>query len=183
MHGGVVMDTREIMYKWYDYAEACDDVYMRFMAYWMIFNMLYGALRKLTPDERNPHKRKPSSERAQIHEFCKTNRKYLKNARAFWNPAINIYLETPVEDVRPGLREDSYGWAKRNLADLAKKSDLALLMTIYQVRCNLVHGLKRPDSPRDEMLVDSGGRLLKNYLDVLPVFRQRRVDKADATGM
>jgi len=46
-----------------------------------------------------------------------------------------------------------------------------LLWTIYQVRCNLFHGQKSPQSERDRDLVSASDRVLEHFIDATNCFQ------------
>lgn len=139
---------RNIALEWYQYGlEHKDDFFMRFMMHWIAFNWLYSSEDGL-------------SERDKIKSYYERNYKRFKYD-PFGSVDINIFLESPIYDGKTALPnvQDYEGVRSGN----AK----SLLMSIYQVRCNLFHGSKSLRIDRDRDLVRASANILEGYLKVL----------------
>lgn len=193
-----MMDRRSIAKKWYDEVQKplvgtingqnLSSVF-QFMAYWMAFNCLYSGN---TSD----------CERKQIEDYIEKCDQTLQAFNAFSaTQNIKEILSKPVVDTRYDIFGSKYSSLKgdeavqflqqqsndrnrisfersiRNYSNLKLCQNTiigrtALLLTIYQIRCNLFHGDKNPMNDRDCMLVKEAAYVMKNYLDVL--FKENR---------
>ena len=140
---------RNIAEEWYQYGlKTGDDFFMRFMMHWIGFNWLYNQI-------------DGSDERAKIKEFYNQNRKKFDKVDPFNFVDINVFLEGAVYDVVKGIPRT------RDYKMLKEYNVEALLMTLYQVRCNLFHGSKSLRVERDRELVRASANILEKYMKVL----------------
>ena len=131
-----------------------------FTALWMAFNALYGG----EPDE---------SERTHISE---TVRSYVsaKDARHILSrheASIAKLISVPPGDMRKSPFDSTFRTtSERYVARLQSKTETATARLaavaglLYQVRCNLIHGSKRPDDARDRMLVQVSLDILQDLV-------------------
>ena len=146
------MTVKNYALEWYEYGLKNDDPIIRFMMFWVAFNWLYKECREERDDTN-------------IKSFC--HRKYEKLIQfdAFSSDAFQVFLEKPVRDETNGYERRSRFDSIKN--DRGPKRVENLLLTIYQVRCNLFHGSKKLQDPRDMDLVCASADILKGYLEVL----------------
>lgn len=136
--------------EWYKYGlERGNDFFGRFIMHWIAFNWLYAETYR-------------QGERENIKAYCKANEHRLKKYDAFSTEAIQVFMQQPVRDSLRGYKRlDVFQNLKRN------NSIEALLLTIYQVRCNLFHGLKNIHRDRDIQLVRASAEIMEGYLKAL----------------
>ena len=149
----VKQNDLEYAIEWYKYGlRKNDDAIVKFMMHWIAFNWLYSAYRQ-------------HDERAKIRAFCQDRYEELSRYDAFATGAFLVFTDSPVTDELTGnKRTMSY----RNLSSHDKQTQIeSLLLTIYQVRCNLFHGSKRLRVQRDIELVRSSSIILEGYLKAL----------------
>jgi hypothetical protein len=148
--------------RWLDYGS--DPLWTDFPRYWMAFNTLYNAVRE-----------DGDSEKEAIREVI---------LRYFDAHQANICLSTldtyvqdlihlPPGDDRldptdPRYRQNS----TRLIEEMNRISDPVrrlsnLMLIVYQVRCNLLHGSKDPVIMRDQELVKSCTPILKSVIPML----------------
>jgi hypothetical protein len=137
------MELSAIIRTWHTLATGGDidrsDVFFRFIALWVAFNALYASrhssdigdwdqVRSFSgdPDAVDRHR-----------ELVRTDRDYDK--------AINVLAQHGVRDLNRG--------AVRRIRNRQNLTEV--LSCVYQVRCNLFHGGKTPESPRDATLVEA----------------------------
>ena len=141
---------RNIALEWYQYGlEHHDDSFMRFMMHWIAFNWLYSS------------EEGEQTERQKIKKYYKHNRKMFDKYDPFVYSYIKIFLQSPIfNDLNLNDSFRDYEGVKQNSVE-------SLLMSIYQVRCNLFHGSKSLRSERDLELVSASANILEGYLRVL----------------
>lgn len=127
------------------------DIFFRFVAIWVAFNALYTSRHS---DE--------VGDWDQVRSFAGEVRaidkhRQLLDSDAEYQNAVDILKEHGVYDVHRHVR--------RRIRDNRDLTSVA--SCLYQIRCNLFHGGKMPDNPRDERLVSAGytivSRLIKGY--------------------
>ncbi len=139
------MEVADIVQKWYTLASGGDidrgDVFFRFVAVWVAFNALYTSLYGDEVGDFNQVRSFSGSPKAidRHRELISNDVDYLA--------AINTLKERGVLDL------SRRNW-RRQIRDLNNLTEVA--SCLYQVRCNLFHGGKMPDNPRDERLVEAG---------------------------
>lgn len=140
---------RNIAEEWYQYGlKSGDDFFMRFMMHWIGFNWLYNQIGG-------------SDERTKIKDYYNQNRKKFDKVDSFNLTDINVFLEGAVFDVAKGCPHT------RDYEKLKEYNVEALLMTLYQVRCNLFHGSKSLRVKRDRELVRASANILEKYMEAL----------------
>lgn len=140
---------RNIAEEWYRHGlKTGDDYFMRFMMHWIGFNWLYNQI-------------DGSDERTKIKKYYDQNRNKFDKVDPFSMPDIDVFIEGAVFDAAKGMPR--FGDYER----LKKYSVEALLLTIYQVRCNLFHGSKSLHIPRDRELVRASANILEKYMRAL----------------
>ena len=142
--------------EWFEYGRAHkDDRVMHFMMMWLAFNWLYNQER---------HSSVITTETAAIRSYCERHQQILMNYYPYASPSISCFLIDPVQDAISGSpRNDLFGDLKDHTSTPLKRLQ-ALLLTIYQVRCNLFHGSKSLHIQRDMELVKASGDILEGYL-------------------
>lgn len=150
------MNDKDYALEWYRYGlEKGDDAIVKFMMHWIAFNWMYSECRK-------------GNERANIREFCRRNYERMSRYDPFGTGAYLVFEDGPVRsEYRDETRNESpYGALRHSSGERRVES---LLLTIYQVRCNLFHGSKRLHIQRDIELVRSSSIILEGYLKALLV--------------
>ena len=164
---------------WYDYAiRTGDDSVARFMMHWIAFNFRYSEYCEYRDGKRN-------SEREQIERLCADRYDDLKRCKLFNDPgAMKKLLEYPVlkgrrrphRSIEPQMPVDRH--KKPRDMDPCELWDVAcrghglkriqcILLTLYQVRCNLFHGSKDPDYPRDRELIREAATIMQGCMEAL----------------
>ncbi len=129
----------------------------------MAFNSLYGG----DPDEKE---RSRVMRAVRTYMSMKDSRHILSQHRA----AIARIVSLPPGDMRlenwnPRFRAASRRCVERyeSRTETAQGKLAAVAGLVYQVRCNLLHGSKDPDSARDRMLVTSSLEILEDLVPAL----------------
>ena len=91
----------------------------------------------------------------------------LSSFDAFSKPEIKLFLEQPVYDARGHCRKRSEEIYEKVTKGSGIEQITNLLLTFYQVRCNLFHGQKILRCERDIALVENSSVLLQGYLDAV----------------
>lgn len=142
-------------YEWYAYGlESKKDDIIKFAIHWIAFNWLYGDYGG-------------RDERESIKAFCNSNEEVLSSFDAFSKPEIKLFLEQPVYDARGHCRKRSEEIYEKVTKGSGIEQITNLLLTFYQVRCNLFHGQKILRCERDIALVENSSVLLQGYLDAI----------------
>ena len=81
-------------------------------------------------------------------------------AVAFDNDIIQIIYDKPVVDLKNN--RSCIGLQRK----IINRDIPSLFELFYIVRCNLFHGCKMPDNPRDKQLTEACALLLEGYLKV-----------------
>lgn len=147
------MPEKQYALEWYNYGlEKGDDKIVKFMMHWIAFNWLYSECRQESDDKN-------------IEEFCKRNFDKLSRYDAFGTGAFLVFADGPVRDEAHGYSREGRYRRMMNGTDLEGVTNL--LLTIYQVRCNLFHGSKSLYIERDIELVHSSATIMEGYLKAL----------------
>lgn len=159
------MEVADIIQKWYTLASGGDidksDVFFRFVAVWVAFNALYTSLYGDEVGDFNQVRSFSGSPKAidRHRELISRDVDYLR--------AINTLKERGVLDLSRQFR-------RRQIRDPNNLTEVA--SCLYQVRCNLFHGSKMPDNPRDEHLVKASfvivSKLIQPFLNSLNDFSE-----------
>ena len=160
------MSQRDNAHAWYEYAlKTGDDSIAKFMMHWIAFNWIYC-------------NNQSGSERKQIERICETRYDDLRLYNPFNNPeSVDVFIKAPVLDIRGNNRKhenprcpsqmDPWQLHETVCRGQGLERVQCLLLTIYQVRCNLFHGSKRPDVERDQELVRSSAVIMQRYMEAL----------------
>ena len=169
-------DSLEISKEWFQYGkenykgQKAPEIAFRFIAYWIAFNGFYAQCST-----------KYSTEQEDIETFIKKNIGAFSNLFDFENDReLRIFREYPVfkNDREPNWNGD---YLDPNNADkdvqryqrfmnprMSECERLqALMLTIYQVRCNMFHGQKGTEPSRNFNLVDASQQVLEKILECL----------------
>lgn len=146
----VYEDNKKIALRWWKKSQKEDDVFDRFICLWIAFNALYGI--------------KSGSNQDQIKSLIEE----------LYDDAYDIILEnidffyTPIKNLNPSIRRlDTSNYIRELKASSNNRDKLVQLMyCIYQVRCNLFHGGKTPDSDRDYKVVRNACKILQQFFDI-----------------
>ncbi len=130
---------------------------------WMAFNSVYGG----EPDQR---------ERARVMASIRRNFSERAALRVLRNVtrSVDRILEVPPGNMLLNRWDPRFRAASQRCAGLYRnKSESALGRlaavggVLYQVRCNLIHGSKDPNNPRDRMLVAESVAILNVLVPAL----------------
>lgn len=137
------MDPNELTEKWLALSVLGSfdrrDPFLRLITAWLAFNSLYSSVFE-----------GEGGDRRQIRAFVEdasaafAHARLLEKSPPYLN-AIAVLQEQGVRDVRRDGRQEI-----EDPADL-----MQVLMCVYQVRCNLFHGGKHPQNPRDRALAQA----------------------------
>ena len=139
------------------------DEWREFATHWSAFNAVYGG----EPDKK---------ERARVMTCIRRHfneSAALRTLRAVTKPIDKILALPPgnmlLEVWNPAFRAASQRCAAlyRNRRESAVGRLAAVGGVLYQVRCNLLHGSKDPNSPRDRMLVHESLLVLRVLVPAL----------------
>ncbi len=144
------MAEKNYALEWYKYGlEKNDDAIVKFMMHWIAFNWLYSECRQ-------------ENETENIKEYCYRNYDKLSCYDVFSTDAFIVFKEKPVRDEARGCPRINRFESIKN--DSGPKRIVSLMLTIYQVRCNLFHGSKSLHVNRDIELVHASAEILEGYL-------------------
>jgi hypothetical protein len=139
------------------------DDWKDFASHWTAFNAIYGG----EPDAR---------ERARVMACIRRHfreRTALRTLRAV-TKSIDKILVLPPGNMRLETWNSNFRAASQRCAALYRNRDesavgrlAAVGGVLYQVRCNLTHGSKDPDIPRDRMLVSESLAVLRALVPAL----------------
>ena len=154
--------------EWYKYGRAHEaDRVMHFMMMWLAFNWLYNQER---------YDSGVSSDVDAIRNYCSKHYDVLKQYKAFSSNSMTYFEEAPVSDeISEAKRRERFeilmDWNHKH-SELERMQ--ALLLTIYQVRCNLFHGSKSLRIDRNMKLVQATGKIMEGYLKTILDERDQR---------
>lgn len=147
------MDISRIIKTWHSLATGSevqrDDVFFRFVALWVAFNALYSSF-----SDRD------IGDRQQVRGFAKRrevrhHHTTLINTDASYREAVSLLQSRGITDTATGALTELH-----NIHSAER-----VLMCTYQVRCNLFHGGKLPDSSRDQQVVSASFTILSKIID------------------
>ncbi|WP_158745258.1 hypothetical protein [Acidisphaera sp. L21] len=171
-------ETKDLVLDLMENADRQRSAFMSFVNIWMAFN---GWMAAVTERETDADMIRVFAANTRLIEayiaLTHTSRSFhrlVADFAAMW-PVLNV------RDVRKKLGRDALWWLQHDDLTAAcqaanvKQQPLAwllgdtpsweqLLRTIYQVRCNLFHGEKSPQNPRDRQLVLKSDRILRVFL-------------------
>lgn len=155
-------DSINIQQVWFDMGQnkegdTSSDLAFRFIAYWIAFNAFYG------------HGNPKQTEKDQIKKCIENNKTLLAHLiNLDTDQALSVFKNDPVYSMRGGARGGTANTEQQSKDDKFSQElhhafcDLnrsyierlkALMLTIYQVRCNMFHGSKSPYPERNYELV------------------------------
>lgn len=157
--------NREIMLDWIKLGDDEDNPFMRFMAYWLVFNMIYEPYRIETDQNGNTvfdehGKRKWRKEFDAIWACFKDNGERFGLYDPLANGDADEFKETKL--LRSGDKR-----ADKKHVDTADAEIYALIWTVYKVRCNFFHGEKKLHDAEDRRLVTSAAAIVRGYLSTV----------------
>lgn len=192
----------EIANVWFERGRKEEDEVFKFVSYWITFNQLYNYGVSETERESEVSRiryycRKHAAVLVEVIDF---DAPYLKEFRT--RPVLSGYNRVDRLDWRAGekyvtekILERQYQGKKREDPEIRKRCRQvarrftslcndrtypedrvnALFQTMYQVRCNLMHGAKNPTPERDFSLISGAAQVLENCLPELieDTFRRR----------
>lgn len=143
------MADKDYAREWYNYGRATKDPIVKFMMHWIAFNWLYRECRQ-------------DDEKTNIELYCDEHYDRLSRYNPFVTTDIDAFDEGAIVDERTSEKQEGLynGIFSRN----ARTRMRCLLLSIYQVRCNLFHGSKRLYLDRDKRLVESSANIMEKYL-------------------
>lgn len=150
-----ILEGKNIAIEWFEEGKSKETVF-KFMAFWLAFNFMYS---------RSVY----DKEEKLINEFLDDNKDKLKNSydKIFSNMIdLEIFNELPVYDGRGGRRKKAVETHNNFLyaCDKTEKAR-ALILMIYQVRCNLFHGNKSLGNKRDMKLIKASADVMEIILE------------------
>ena len=134
-------------------AKLTDDRWVRFVLYWMIFD---GYLTEMSGS---------GSDEKKLQWFFNNENEIKSLIPGCWglgSPYAPISFVTlcnfaEVKDMRPGSIKVVRITDRNNIEEVIR--------FIYQIRCNLFHGAKNVNDPKDDGLVFYSGALLKSLIE------------------
>jgi hypothetical protein len=147
--------TKEKIGWWLIKARNQKDPFVRFILYWFCFNTWLTNLSNKDNDR-------------QAIDWFINNDSCLKRATEnFWHSnqtqsiLRNLQNQRAVYDMRPGRHKS---------VEIENINDLGQVVNyIYQIRCNLFHGSKNPNDPRDQSLVELSSMILCKWIELANV--------------
>ena len=162
-------DLDNSLMNWYNFGlKHNDPFFVKFVALWMAFNEKYSFIKKPVSKNNGPYH--DYAERTKINIYCERNENIIESVhKLVWNSSfIKIFLQEAVKDMRAGyLTENNEDDYNSLLNKEGIEQSKALFQTIYQVRCNLLHGSKTPDEKRDIELVRCSGEIMEIYMNAI----------------
>lgn len=174
------MPIKNNAYAWYEYAlKTGDDSVARFMMHWIAFNFMYSEYSRRDEDGDW------NSERDRIERLCKDKYRDLKHCKQFedlekreklWEYPILKGKNRPYGSIKPAMPTDRQLkpqdmtpeelWSVLRLGRGLRRIQ-CILLTLYQVRCNLFHGSKDPNYPRDRKLIQESATIMQGCMEAL----------------
>ena len=155
---------------WYQYSSETKDTYLSFMVRWMALNYLYEHWYTFNPGSNACGMIRPNhsthTEDQIIRGFAQTFEVQL-NAAGFVFIASNYpeLCKSAIKDMRTGRTP---GYRKTDYHNMVDRNDIpSVFLTIYYVRCNLMHGSKNPADFRDKSLVRECSSILEGILSTI----------------
>jgi hypothetical protein len=138
----------ELIRKWHELATTDpaiqNNVFFKFVATWVAFNAFYAEMFPSASGDRNQVKKYSLSDTAKRkHSELLKTREY--------KAAVEFFC-------RSGVRSET---EPAHLYDTEK-----IFNQVYQVRCNLFHGGKLPENPRDYKLVESAYAIVSRIVEL-----------------
>lgn len=155
----MIISNTDYILKWIEKSKSETDAFDKFVYGFFALNAMYSVY--YDGDERYAIKKLfASSIDAHYEEYREIL--YTSEYEYFCNrPAIKNCKYDPFKE-HPGPRDTSRD--KMDLVDRSpKKSNRAMLMILYQVRCNLFHGNKSFSNADDQEIMKNAAELLLRY--------------------
>lgn len=143
-------------HEWYERGNQASDPIEAFSNFWLGFNNLYNPMRK-------------SKEREKIqtllqNSICEERASHLLSAHA---SCIDYLLSEPVINMRYNGKDTASNIAAFKVATSSLVKLKEVVMVVYQVRCNLVHGQKSPSRERDVHLCQCAAPIIAELIDIM----------------
>ncbi|TBL69774.1 hypothetical protein [Paenibacillus thalictri] len=152
-----------------------NDLFDSYTALWSAFNVMYEALR---PEMISSGKKSKDLSERSMAKYCAKKLEYATWSRLFNTTKLDKLLSiAPIFNERDWIRE-----AKINITEYSKLVDSiaiarsnnndcfgielleALIDFLYVIRCNLFHGFKTPELPRDQEVLGATEPLLREIV-------------------
>lgn len=135
------------------------DVFVRFIATWVAFNAIYCSR---TAD--NGCDLDTATDSDQVSEFANDPEVVARHLQLLRTDPEYCSAVMVLADQGVGKPVSRH---RRPLRRLIRSPENAeeVLMCVYQVRCNLFHGQKTPDSPKDRSFVKAAYQILINIIE------------------
>ena len=160
------MHDIDMMREWIDFGDKEDNPFMRFMAYWLVFNMVYEPFKEAR-DEDGHIKRDEKGRRIQLKDFEAIWTCMKKNDGCFkhYDPFACGDADA-LKDTQLYARGRNRAREAR-LSDDDRKDVYALMWAVYKFRCRFFHGNKTLGDPNDRNLASSSANIVRGYLSTL----------------
>jgi hypothetical protein len=138
----------QLIRKWHELATSDpaiqENVFFKFVASWVAFNAFYA--------EMFP---KPSKDSIQVEKYSLSDTANRKHADLLKNPEYKAAVEY---FCRQGVHGEP--------GPISLYDTKAIFNHVYKVRCNLFHGGKMPENPRDYKLVESAYAIVSRIVEM-----------------
>lgn len=139
--------------EWYERAQNETDTFDKFNNLWISFNNFYSSRRSI-------------SDRMKISEFITDHITEIKanEILSSCNKEISYLVSIPVIDMRGSGHDTTQNITSFLNSTTNIEKIKQILIIIYQVRCNVMHGDKSPTRDRDIQLCESSAKILELLL-------------------
>ena len=144
-------DFKERMVWWYTKLnnvklKIWQDPWLDFMLCWMIFDAYITEISQ------------SGSDREKLNYFYQNKNDFRETVQRNWNSLKPIKLKglSPIHDMRPNSTKEVRLDDENNLEQTFD--------CVYQIRCNLFHGAKNANDPRDYDLVSHSAKFLRSCI-------------------
>ena len=139
--------------EWIERGDRASDPMDRFNCYWYAFNNLYSEFEG----------------RSEIHKIQSFTEAAVSAGRAAsllgkWDSQVAYLMSKPVHNVPDNGRNTEQYIREFNQADDCETRLERVLLVIYRVRCNLIHGQKSPSRLRDQELCGAAAPLIADIV-------------------
>jgi hypothetical protein len=141
--------------EWLNRSQEENDPINSFSNSWMAFNNLYF-----------PESGGPEREKIKNYILNNINPETAISILAAHENQITYLLSAPVIDMRGNGRDTEEYITTYHSSDSPVEKLKSILMVIYQVRCNLIHGQKSPARERDVVLCLNSKGIVNNVVEV-----------------
>ncbi len=169
--------SKKIVKSWFEKVETSSDSYNdfdRFISLWVSFNCffvaeLYNDAKKLA-NNRDPSEKNYLEAFYTTDEFKKIYINLINESISFkenlrkWKHLLEriTFFKGKIADLRPNHLEEKYAKEFNDINNFKQ-----LIMSAYQLRCNLFHGNKHPEDDSDVQLVSTMFKILLEFLKKL----------------